>query len=525
MPLNVFADDGDEANGDITRPVEVKNENKTVNENITVENANALTVNASDEGNAGVTVTGDITAKSTDSEDNSSGVVVNATLNSTANVTVNGDVTADTAGINIVNKSGSYVEVIANGNVSGGDNGIAIAEDITATSDTKVTVAENVEKTGESQGSAISVESGINAHNNIIDVGGSVNSTGDGISVMSVNFSKDKAETTINVDGGVESDKVALAITAVALSESDGNNVTVRIGEDLTANDSEAIRVLLNVKKEDSDNVFVGNATVIVEGTISSGDENAVITTDTRFQNDEVESNLETLDLTVWKINIKDGQKLAVDTKKVEDVEFEKQINYIIKIEPNKNADFSAVKKDGSVLDTVDADINGKSYSYNVANENDEVYLKINSLAKGYKLKGAYNGEGEKAEIDQDTDGNYYIKVPRGGGVYLSVEVEPDASDKESSDDVEPKPSDDKTDDKTDDKADENNRSSSAVPAGDYILPVIDPALNEQVTADERTRRIPNTSDETDLRFWTILLLAMMGTAFVSSMALIKTEE
>ena len=48
------------------------------------------------------------------------------------------------------------------------------------------------------------------------------------------------------------------------------------------------------------------------------------------------------------------------------------------------------------------------------------------AVPDGYTLTGAYNGEGEKIALEKDADGNYYVVVPRGGGVYLSVELEKD---------------------------------------------------------------------------------------------------
>ena len=40
----------------------------------------------------------------------------------------------------------------------------------------------------------------------------------------------------------------------------------------------------------------------------------------------------------------------------------------------------------------------------------------------GYELLAAYNGLGVKIPLMTDKDGNYYLAVPRGGGVYLSVD-------------------------------------------------------------------------------------------------------
>ena len=55
--------------------------------------------------------------------------------------------------------------------------------------------------------------------------------------------------------------------------------------------------------------------------------------------------------------------------------------------------------------------------------EGTKVFLKID-VQSGYKVNGAFNGKGELVPLQQDDQGNYYIEVERGGGVFLSVSVE-----------------------------------------------------------------------------------------------------
>ena len=49
------------------------------------------------------------------------------------------------------------------------------------------------------------------------------------------------------------------------------------------------------------------------------------------------------------------------------------------------------------------------------------------SANAGYHVVAAYNGEGRQVSLLIDADGNYYVSVPRGGGVYLSARIDPDA--------------------------------------------------------------------------------------------------
>ncbi len=174
---------------------------------------------------------------------------------------------------------------------------------------------------------------------------------------------------------------------------------------------------------------------VVVEGTIS-GDEIGVIL----FDDPE---NTAPGTLSVWKIEKnKDGSVAGVwndaEQKVVEDRDFEKTINYIIKIEqPAKGASLTAVAEDGSALATVD----GFSNQWQTAHEGDKVLLKIN-LEDGYKVTGAFGDEGKTLKLLKDDKGNYYVEVPKGGGVYLSVtlskleqEVQKDKKDKKDDSD------------------------------------------------------------------------------------------
>lgn len=91
-------------------------------------------------------------------------------------------------------------------------------------------------------------------------------------------------------------------------------------------------------------------------------------------------------------------------------------IMYIIKVEqPSEGGTITAVDENGNDL--------AKSFGFDVAHEGEKVMLKAN-LEEGYKIIAAYNGLGEKQPLLKDEKGNYYIFVPKGGGVYLSAELE-----------------------------------------------------------------------------------------------------
>ncbi|MBQ6365382.1 MAG: InlB B-repeat-containing protein [Oscillospiraceae bacterium] len=93
----------------------------------------------------------------------------------------------------------------------------------------------------------------------------------------------------------------------------------------------------------------------------------------------------------------------------------EKAIQYIIKVEPSQD-------------DMIQLNGVTESHGYEVAKENDKVTMKI-SVPDGYTLTGAFNGLGDKVALDKDENDDYYVEVPRGGGVFLSIELDKDDDD------------------------------------------------------------------------------------------------
>ena len=142
--------------------------------------------------------------------------------------------------------------------------------------------------------------------------------------------------------------------------------------------------------------------------------------------------NPDNVSITVWKIEepvqaggknekhvvlegkLGEAQAVTNASKKVE-----AGIRYIIKIEPSQE-------------ELINLEGTEKSHGYNTAEEGETVTLKI-SVPDGYKLVGAYNGDGDKVPLKKDDQGNYYVVVPKAGGVYLSAEFEEDSDDDECS--------------------------------------------------------------------------------------------
>ena len=170
-----------------------------------------------------------------------------------------------------------------------------------------------------------------------------------------------------------------------------------------------------------------GEFDILVTGTLKS--EGTPILIDKSVDPDNVS-------ITVWKIEdpvqaggknekhvvlegkLGEAQAVTDDSKKVE-----AGIRYIIKIEPSQE---KLINLEGTE----------KSHGYNTAKEGETVTLKI-SVPDGYKLVGAYNGDGDKVPLKKDDHGNYYVVVPKAGGVYLSAEFEENSDDDEDDDDEE----------------------------------------------------------------------------------------
>ena len=164
-----------------------------------------------------------------------------------------------------------------------------------------------------------------------------------------------------------------------------------------------------------------GVANILIDGTLSADKGVPVLVSD-----NVTEDNLK---LTVWEIvpnkndNVVELDPFGDSTSEEKDEAakeearraLEKSIQYIIRVEdPMAGA---TVNLGGTTKYTDKLSNN----SYDVAHETETVTLKV-TPPSGYELAMAYNGEGKAQPLSKDSDGNYYIVVPKGGGVYLSVE-------------------------------------------------------------------------------------------------------
>lgn len=216
-----------------------------------------------------------------------------------------------------------------------------------------------------------------------------------------ININTTNGTSTVNVDGDVQSDGTGVNLF---MAKDGAGEADVQVTGDVTA----GTYGLTAITGEGSSVV----SDILVNGTLH-GDAHAIVV-------DEKTTD-ENLKLTVWKVDLdKDGDAVKSSQDVISVTEnskkFEQSILYIVRIEdPGAGATLSAVDQSGNALST--------SHDLPVAREGDTVMLKVN-LEPGYSVTGAYSDEGKSVQLLQDANGQYYVVVEKGGGVYLSVKLE-----------------------------------------------------------------------------------------------------
>ena len=240
----------------------------------------------------------------------------------------------------------------------------------------------------------------------------------------------DNTTVKLNTDGiqaKCKDNAIGLEITAV-----DGSAISAEIGKDgIKATGSNSAGALLESKNGASVSLSVkgdvhsyenglilfngegstaGSTDVFIEGTLS-GEIRSVAVGSANVK--------DAVSLTVWKAELNHYGKVAeaIDASLSGEAEkFEKRILYIIKVEqPEAGGSLSIARKDGKDI--------ARSHSEKVANEGDIILLRAD-VEDGYKLTAAYNGKGLKIDLLKNENGEYYVIVPKGGGVYLTAELE-----------------------------------------------------------------------------------------------------
>jgi len=333
-----------------------------------------------DEGSrSSIKVEGDIDAKG-------NGIETNAWFGAEADATVEGDVSGGKAGLEIINNNG-ITKADIDGDLTGGTNGI----DAQVINGGKTTVSVDGDIAGKTQNGVYAEVSEGGSFDLTAD--GSISGKSAGIVVENGHYAETDITVKGNVTGGTES-------AICANNEKSDTDITVK--GDVTSKEGFGI----------TGTTIDGELNITVDGTVSGG-KGGVYTADDGSG----------FTLTVWKIEPDEQGALAFgmndDEAYVENKAFEQTIQYIIRLDqPTAGATLSVTDKNGNALSKIVSSENTYEYAY----EGDTALLKVD-LAEGYDLLGAYNNDGKATELLKDADGNYYIVVPKGGGVSLSVEV------------------------------------------------------------------------------------------------------
>ena len=338
--------------------------------------ATGMVVSAMEDGSADITVGGDLTVRSADNHE-VSGIDARASDQGTIDIDVEGEVNVEGYG------TGIYA-------FSEGD------------AETEINVGGPVTVTGAAYvaGVTMNVSDG-NVKANI----GALTVTSESYSQASaINIDMTNGTAQLEVDGDVQTNGFGINIT---MAEQGTGTSEVIVHGDLNAG-VYGVQALTQI---DSDVV----SDILVDGTLN-GDEHAIVINEMTTKDN--------LKVTVYEIKLdEDGNAVVGKNSPGETYvngntrELESSIMYIIKVQqPSEGATLTAVKEDGSPLD--------QSHGLDVAREGDVVLMRVD-VAPGYHVTGAYSVDGHELDI-YEKDGQYYVEVPKGGGVYISARVEKD---------------------------------------------------------------------------------------------------
>ena len=341
------------------------------------KNATAIHATASDGSIVSVKMEGDITA--TAETENATGISAGAGEDSTIEIDLKGDVTAEggewTSGINTVNLGGE-ITLKVEGDIATNGNGIVL-------NDVKDMVPDPIDKKDYpafNRDEFIAEEQGENGAQDLY-----CHREGDKVIFY---YATPEGEVTYAYSGHPE--------------DHAPGTTKVTVDGDVTVKNKGVVIELENDKS---------TIDLIVDGTITGETSSVVVSTDTVADN---------MVLTVWEVKPNENGNLVervVDWTedsngewhevRENDREIEKKIQYIIRLE---QPDIGSIYTSGT-----------KTYEgYEVANEGDTVTLKVN-IPAGYRLIDAFNGTDVKVKLLKDANGEYYLVVPRGGAVTLSV--------------------------------------------------------------------------------------------------------
>ena len=305
---------------------------------------------------------------------------------------VTGNVNSDGDGIYARSLSDGVADLTIVGDIIGNEVGVrSYAIDGTLTK-TKSGGENNLNIIGNVSGGVIGIYTKTDSDGeNRLNITGNVSGTGEYEEVYGIYSYLEGGKSDVTVNGNVKG-----KMAGVFAGAYDGGIASVKVNGNVTAD-----KVGIGISSGSEEYAGPLEAVdVFVDGTVTGGEAGIGLT----------DYSAEQINVTAWKITQnKDGWIAAIydydeDDNFVmvgRDEEFEKTVNYIVKVEqPTAGATLRA--------------------SQETAKEGENVYVRID-LQDGYTVTGAFGDEGKSVPLLQDVYGNYYVVVPKGGGVYLSV--------------------------------------------------------------------------------------------------------
>ena len=374
-------------------------------ESVTADTGAGVAVSAEDGGTAYVEVSGDVSVSGPAGETGEvTGTEVYGGTDASAEAEIGGNVQVSSenddnaAGISLLGNGGkAEAEVEGDVTVSaegGNAEGISVQSNVggkaEADVDGGITVSAD---TGDASGIAVLGNGGdveIEVNENVAVTAS--DGKAEGIRVSD-------AERSGNIDVEAKSDVTASGPSGsgssgitVNLSPGKGSKKTaITVGGDVSGTDA---GLTVNSVSEKGTSAV---ADVTIKGTLKSGSGTAVLLSEG--------VTADNLNLTVWKIEGDvlqaagdSGEPVSNDVTKA----VEEKIRYIIAIKSGQEDIFDGTAETAGAGETVTVKIN---------------------VPSGYKLNGAFNGKDERVPLLKNADGSYYVKVPKGGGVYLSVSL------------------------------------------------------------------------------------------------------
>ena len=351
------------------------------------------------------------------------GIIVEADTSGTIEINVLGDIDMD-HGSEIDADNGAEVTVSIQDDITAAVYGNSISADNAVVN---FTVGKNINAGGKALDTLASNEGQLNitVNENIVVSGSGNEDETAGIYANSM----ENGSTTIDVKGSINVSNANNGTKAYGIrTENISGEIEVTVGDDVISKGSDAVGMEI-INGSDSGFSELGDegsqkpvtiveingdltggstglmvdtsgsseAKVFVEGTISGDNAGVEISEETAEGN---------LDLTAWKIVLKDGKAV---TGGLQSAAIENNINYLIKYATEDlERRVQVFDENGSLLEW--------THGYQYAKNGTTVYFQ----SVDGDIAAIYNGIDRKIPLRREEDGSFSLRIPAGGGVWIS---------------------------------------------------------------------------------------------------------